>query len=187
MNQLHKQPLALYTFYDPLNIFPSTLQRLSTAIISCISQIICFAGSYIVVCISAAFLITTTADILKILGCLLIALLFATVSEIYYVLRNLGMLFPYFLYEFGETWLLGELIDGNFLFVAECYIVKILMLFDPSIQIEITKNDGWVYLPGNGLDDFFDVLDDFLDEVEDFLDEVEDFLFPEEEWEDFQD
>lgn len=97
------------------------------------------------------------------------------------------MLFPYFLYEFGETWLLGELIDGNFLFVAECYIVKILMLFDPSIQIEITKNDGWVYLPGNGLDDFFDVLDDFLDEVEDFLDEVEDFLFPEEEWEDFQD
>jgi hypothetical protein len=160
-----KQALTLYTSYDPLNIFPSTLQILSTAIMSSISQIIYFAGSYIVVCISAAFLIITTADIFKILGNLLVAI----VSEIYYVLRNLGMLFPYFLYEFGETWLLGELIDGNYRFVAECIFVKILMLFDPSIQIEITKNDGWVYLSDDGWEDFFDELEDFFDELGDYL------------------
>jgi hypothetical protein len=135
-----KQALTLYTFYDPPNIFPSTLQTLSTAIMSSISQIIYFAGSYIVVCISAAFLITTIADILNILGSILIA----AISELYYILRNLGTLCPFFLYDFWEAWLFGELVDGNYRFVADCIFVKTLMLFDPSIQVEIT-NDGWVY------------------------------------------
>jgi len=62
-----KQALTLYTFYDPLNTLHSTLQTLSTAISSSISRIIYFAGCYIVVFISTAFLITTIADILKIL------------------------------------------------------------------------------------------------------------------------
>jgi hypothetical protein len=160
-----KQAITLYTSYDPLNIFPSTLQILSTAIMSSISQIIYFAGSYIVVCISAAFLIITTADILKILGNLLVAI----ISELCYILRNLAMLCPFFLYDFWETWLLGELIDGNYRFVAECIFVKILMLFDPSIQIEITKNDGWVYLSDNGWEDFFDELEEFFDELGDYF------------------
>lgn len=79
------------------------------------------------------------------------------------------MLCPFFLYDFWETWLLGELIDGNYRFVAECIFVKILMLFDPSIQIEITKNDGWVYLSDNGWEDFFDELEEFFDELGDYF------------------
>ena len=62
-----KHVLTLSTFsvpLDPPNLFHGKLQILATAIMSSIYQVITFVGSYIVVCISAAFLITAIAEIL---------------------------------------------------------------------------------------------------------------------------
>lgn len=80
--------------------------------------------------VSAAFLITTIADNLKILGILLIA----TISELYHILRCFGTVSPFFLYEFWEYYreslLLRELVDGKVYF-KDCVLIQILTLFLP--------------------------------------------------------
>lgn len=134
---------------------------------SSISQIINFAGSYIVVCISAAFLIATIAGIYDILGSLLSLL----ISELYYILRNLGTLSQFFLYEFWEAWLFRELVDGNIRLVAQYVSIKTLRLFHPLIEVEFQeawidhKREVWV------IDSDYDWENDSDDESEDLTDD----------------
>lgn len=114
-----KHVLTLSTFsvpLDPPNLFHGKLQILATAIMSSIYQVITFVGSYIVVCISAAFLITAIAEILNILTSLLIA----TISELYYILR---------------------FIDGNICSVNYILFECISRGYYPWIKVEIK----WVY------------------------------------------
>jgi hypothetical protein len=139
---------------------------LFTVIMSSVSQIINFAGSFIVVCISAAFLITTIAEIHNILRSLLVP----AISELFYILRSLGTLLPFFLYDCWESWLFRELVNGNIdiRYVANYIIGQTLKLFHPLIEVET-----WDELDYLSDDDWEDLSDDDWEDLSD--DEDEDF------------